>query len=324
MNDERHAGRLEEVKRISRVLRIVQLIASRPRIWSRRKLAAEFEVSERMIDNDLQIIRHALRYDLRRDRNGYYFADGPSLGPLTLSVPEALALLVSAEQARDTGSVDPGTIASALAHLEGALPAGIIPHLQRSRGSGNAGRSHALELLRLALAEGRWVEIEYSSASRDGAISRRRIAPYHLMPYERSWLVIAADSLRERVLMFKVDRIRRCRLTDDAFELPADFDPETYLGSTWGVLRGEAGRPEEVVLHFSPLAASWVRDDVWHPSQTVSTEPDGSLIMRFNCGITHELVRWVLSFGGEVTVELPEHLRNSVVEEARRAVDRQG
>ena len=45
---------------IARVLRIIQLIGSYPRQWSRTRLAAEFEVSYRMIDNDLQLIRHAL------------------------------------------------------------------------------------------------------------------------------------------------------------------------------------------------------------------------------------------------------------------------
>jgi predicted DNA-binding transcriptional regulator YafY len=42
--------------------------------------------------------------------------------------------------------------------------------------------------------------------------------------------------------------------------------------------------------------------------------------VRFHCGITHELIRWVLSYGREVIVEQPEHLKQSVVEKARQVV----
>jgi len=38
--------------------------------------------------------------------------------------------------------------------------------------------------------------------------------------------------------MFNVDRIQQCRLTADHYAIPEDFDLATYLGSTWGVLRG--------------------------------------------------------------------------------------
>jgi HTH domain len=51
--------RLEETKRIGRVLRILRLIDAQPRQWTRARLADELEVSERAIDNDLQLIRHS-------------------------------------------------------------------------------------------------------------------------------------------------------------------------------------------------------------------------------------------------------------------------
>jgi predicted DNA-binding transcriptional regulator YafY len=85
--------KLEETKRIARILRIVLLISAQPCVWTRRSLSQEFELSERMLDNDVQLIRHALRYDLRRARQaGYYFVGGPLLKPIALSIPEVLAL----------------------------------------------------------------------------------------------------------------------------------------------------------------------------------------------------------------------------------------
>lgn len=54
----RNEPRLEETKRVARVLRIVQLISAQPRAWTRRRLGDEFELSARQIDYDLELIRH--------------------------------------------------------------------------------------------------------------------------------------------------------------------------------------------------------------------------------------------------------------------------
>jgi predicted DNA-binding transcriptional regulator YafY len=69
---------LEETKRIGRVLRIIQLISAQPRVWTRKGLAERFELSERMLDSDFQLIRHGLCCDLRRAcQAGYYFVGSP-------------------------------------------------------------------------------------------------------------------------------------------------------------------------------------------------------------------------------------------------------
>lgn len=318
---ERH---LEETKRVARLLRIVNLISAEPRAWTRARLTRKFELSPRMIDKDLEVIRNGLCYDLRRARDGYYFVRGPVAKPVEMTVPEALALALASQQARDTGTVDAAVIGSVLGKLEQALPRTIVPYLRRANDPSPLpyGPAHervaVLALLRQAMAEGRKATIAYMTASRGGSKSHRTIAPYYLQPYERSWMAIADDSLRQAVRTFKVDRIMACQLTVERYEIPQDFDPVAYLGSAWGVLRGESGPPEDVVLRFSAQAGRWVSDDIWHPSQRTRVLPSGDLEMRFHCGVTHELVRWVLSYGGDVHVRCPTHLRDSVVAEARR------
>lgn len=316
--------RLEETKRVARVLRIVNLIGAQPRAWTRARLTQEFELSSRAIDKDLELIRNGLEFELRRAREGYYFVRGPVVKPIEMTVPEALALALASQQARDTGTVDASVIGSVLGKLEQALPRTIVPYLRRAddRSALPYGPAHervaVLARLRQAMAEGRTVAIAYVTASRGGSKSRRTIAPYYLQPYERSWMAIAYDSLRQEVRMFKVDRILACELTSERYDIPHDFDPVAYLGAAWGVLRGESGPPEEVVLRFSAQAGRWVSDDLWHPTQQTRVLPTGNLEMRFHCGVTHELVRWVLSYGGDVQVQCPGHLRDSVVAEARR------
>jgi predicted DNA-binding transcriptional regulator YafY len=120
------------------------------------------------------------------------------------------------------------------------------------------------------MAERRTVEIVYATASRNGSRSRRTIAPYYLQPYERSWLAIAMDTLRGDVRMFKVDRIESCRLTAERFEMPEDFDPVSYLGPAWGVLRGASGPAEDVVLHFKAEERQGAEDRSLAASRTTA------------------------------------------------------
>ncbi len=320
-------SRPEETKRIARVLRIVQFIGSQPRSWSRARLAREFELSERMIDNDLQLIRHGLRYELSRANSGYYFVDGPPARALHLSLPETLALALAAQLARDTGTVDAAVVAGALAQLEGALPPRIVPYLRRATNDTERApfgpthqRDRTLALLQQALVEQRRVAMTYRSASRQGALTDRIVEPYHLLPYDRSWLLVSFDHLRAEVRMFKVDRIQECALVEEHYMIPADFDLEAYLGPTWGVLRGQTGAVEDVTLCFTSQAAAWVRDEHWHASQEAEPQVDGSLLLRFRCTITNEFMRWILSYGPEVHVRQPDRLRAEIVLMAERVI----
>jgi predicted DNA-binding transcriptional regulator YafY len=319
--------RLEETKRIGRVLETVQRIHAQPRAWTRSRLAEEFGISQRMVDNDLQLIRHSLRYELRRGRSGYYFERGPIVRPVNLSTAEVLALVLAAQEARDTGSVDAETIATVLGKLEAALPASFLPYVRRAAAeraqaivAPAADRGSLITLMDQALLERRKVRIVYCSASRGMATTERTIAPYRLIPYEHSWQVIAHDSFRNEVRMFKIDRVERAELTQERYEIPADFDVAGYFGPTWGVLRGEGGAPEDVAVRLSPVAAPWVRDERWHPTQQVEALPDGGIRLRFRCTVTNELVRWILGFGGEVYVEAPRDLEEKVQIEAERVL----
>ncbi len=69
------AGRPDELHRIVRILRIIRAIAEQPGRWQRGELAAQHQVSERMITKDLALLR-AIGLLIANDNKapGYYFA----------------------------------------------------------------------------------------------------------------------------------------------------------------------------------------------------------------------------------------------------------
>lgn len=184
--EELTGTRLEETKRVARVLQIIQLISSQPRVWTRARLAQQFELSERMIDKDIDLIRNGLRYELKHKRDGYYFTKSPTVKPVQLLMPEALALALAAQQAEETGTVDRATLASSIARLESALPREVAEYLLRTHRDSRwpvfeavRERGPILTLIERAQVEGRKLRIVYSTASRDNAHQQPRYRALH-------------------------------------------------------------------------------------------------------------------------------------------------
>lgn len=251
----------EEMKRTSRIIELVQIIAIAPRRYLRRDLADRFEMSERMIQKDLNVIRHGLKLPLVHSPEGYYFEKLPHLPALQYTFAEALALLLAVQAARQVSGI--------------------------------------------------------SSAE-------RVVHPYHIMPYVRSWQLIGYCEWRREVRIFKLDRISTATLLDERYAIPDDFNLEEYLGATWGLMRGKAGEPVNVVLRFEPEAGTWVGEEYWHPGQQVEGQPDGSVLFRLHIAVTPEFVNWLLYYGSRVEVLEPASLRERVAEEHRRAAEMYG
>jgi predicted DNA-binding transcriptional regulator YafY len=324
---QKRETRFEETKRTARILELVQLIALNGRS-RRRALAEHFEISERMVHKDLEVIRHGLKLPLAHDEEGYYFEWLPHLPTTTYSFSEALALLTAARAAQAIPGVNSAELAAAVARLEAIFPAEFRPLLREATEklpvrAVRAHRQRMLALLQRALVERRRVRIAYATGSREGQLNERVVEPYHILAYGRSWHLIAYDHKREDVLQFKVDRVHAAVLLDERYSIPPDFDADAYLGSGWGLMRGSAGESEAVVLLFEPEAGRWVAEECWHASQENETLADERVRVTFRVGVTPEMVSWLLYYGCRVRVLEPGWLRERVVEEHRRAVERE-
>lgn len=317
----------EETKRTARVLEIVQMIVTAPHRYLRRDLAEHFEVSTRMIQKDLDVIRHGLRLPLMHARDGYYFEDMPRLPSLQYTFPEALSLLLAVQAGRQVSGVGSPELAAAVARLESLFPPEFVPKLRAvaAASPATASRDHRQDMLMLlnrALLDGRKVRMVYETRSRGGAVSERVVRPYHIMPYVRSWQLIAHCERRQAVLMFKLDRIREATLLDAHYTVPADFDVDAYMGGGWGLLRGTGAEAEDIVLHFEPSAGNWVTEEYWHKSQSHEVLDDDSVLFKLHIAVTPEFVNWLLYYGSRVRVVAPQSLRERVVAEHRRAAER--
>ena len=93
-------------------------------------------------------------------------------------------------------------LAAAVARLEALFPAEFLPLLKRMTRPPvltvqRERRQQMLSLLNRALLYHPKVRITYKTRSREGAVSQRVVHPYQIMPYVRSWQLIAFGQRRQ-------------------------------------------------------------------------------------------------------------------------------
>jgi hypothetical protein len=84
-----------------------------------------------------------------------------------------------------------------------------------------------------------------------------------------------------------------------------DFSLQKYAEQSFGVFQE---KPFDVVWRFSPKAAPDAKTFLFHPTQVMEPQPDGSLIVRFHAGGALEMCWHLVTWGGEVRIDKPRKL----------------
>jgi predicted DNA-binding transcriptional regulator YafY len=163
-----------------------------------------------------------------------------------------------------------------------------------------------LSELRQAILSCRKVRLHYRARG-SGALSRNLVCPYGLLYGNRHYLV--AYSLNSGATGFRLwalGHIEKIEQTDSAFVRRKDFSLQKYAEQSFGVFQE---KPFDVVWRFSPKAAPDAKTFLFHPTQVMEPQPDGSLIVRFHAGGALEMCWHLVTWGGEVEVLEPKRLQ---------------
>jgi len=74
------------------------------------------------------------------------------------------------------------------------------------------------------------------------------------------------------------------------------------------------GQRYAVAIRFDREAGRNMADTLWHATQTIEWEPDGSCLFRCDVDGLDEIVWWVLGYGPHAEVIAPADLREKVCE----------
>jgi len=175
-------------------------------------------------------------------------------------------------------------------------------------------RGDVVDALRAAIKAARKVFVVHRNRQ-TGERRGRNLEPYGFLFGSRHYLVARSAGRSPEIRLFGLSNIERVRPLDKAFTRDPSFSIETYAQQSFGVFQEPA---EDVIWRFGPAAAASARDYLFHPTQRLEEQPDGSLIVRFRAGGLREMAWHVYTWGGDLEVLAPPRLVAMCRPEAHR------
>lgn len=175
-----------------------------------------------------------------------------------------------------------------------------------------------LDTLRTAIEDQRAVHILYQSAQATEP-AFRDVYPLTLFDQKGALYLIALDPQEDKLKHYKVVRIEDVELTNIPFPRPQNFDPTTYMASSFGIYQGD----DDIIIkvRFAPKVARYVLETKKHQSERLVKQRDGSVLGEYRLSSAHEFKSWILSFGSKAVVLEPEWLRQEILENLKAAIN---
>lgn len=314
--------------RTHRLIRLIRLLQA-DRGYDADALSKGMNVSRRTLFRDLTILKAAgvpFSYDKKTQR--YHIGKDFFLPPINLTIGEALALMLVTRKIPQKRMHPDFTLAQEAAlKLESAIPAqvrqhcgdlleGVDVHLWPT--SDPESVSHLLREISMAMQEHRKVGMRYDSYFERDIITVT-LHPYRRAFIRRGWYVIGYSETHNEVRTFKLERIVALEVTDATFTPPDNFQLEDHFGNAWQMIRGD--QRYHVRVRFAPKVAGNVEEVLWHKTQRIGHEDDGSILFEVTVDGLDEMSWWILGYGDQAEVLSPPELREMIGGRAQRMAE---
>lgn len=308
-----------------RMDRLMLLLQQRGRRWTPTELAVELGVRRETVHDYLNELRNDPQLEVCNE-DGVYWMD-PTQFPynVRLTQAETLTIYLALRRFIRQTSNAPDFFVTAIQKIAGVLrhPAltGAIVEANSTLATERRGDAEQDEIWRVLLRG--WLEnvpvrLHYQKGRSD-ELTEHLFDPYLFEPaiWSHGAYVLGWSQTRKELRTLRVERIRKAKLSTGNFTPQDALNPEDLLRGAWGIWYGET--LTRVELLFCPEVAGRVQETIWHPSQQMTVQADGSLLWTVDVAGTLEVVSWIRGWGDEVRVLAPAALRQQIAESLRRA-----
>ncbi|WP_170001984.1 WYL domain-containing protein [Pseudopontixanthobacter vadosimaris] len=155
---------------------------------------------------------------------------------------------------------------------------------------------------------GQCLEFEYRREGAD-ATSWRRVIPVGLIHGPVTYVIGKLSGKEMEPVPYRLDRMSDIRASNEAGCVPDDWDLDRWMAGSFGIWREDA---QDIVLRVDAAAAQRARQWRFHPQQVVEDGQRGQLIVRFRSGGLREIAEHLFTWGGDVRIESPDELRETM------------
>jgi predicted DNA-binding transcriptional regulator YafY len=172
----------------------------------------------------------------------------------------------------------------------------------------STGGSEFLPQLFDAIKSSSIVTFSYASFVTDQP-KNRKVVPLLLKEYRNRWYLISFDQDKNAIITYALDRLNALVITEETAPKPQDFNPDTYFKYAVGISTSNNESPVKIELEANSIAAKYIDSQPLHASQEKIKETTKFTLFKLDVLVSEELIRTLLSFGGEVKVTKPLSLQ---------------
>lgn len=312
---------------LGRQWKIIQTLLSARRGRSAAELADELECHRRTVYRDLEALQIAgfpIYNTLFEGKTLWSLLDSVRHQmPIPLNLTELMALYFSRDMMKVLkNTVFFDSLESFFKKIKTMLPPEYIRYLEQIEKSIQVGQKSykpygkfrdIINVLNDAVLSRSYIEIEYYTMSRKKK-TRRKVAPYKIWFFDGTFYLIGYCCERKDIRTFTIDRITELHQLSEHFDLPEDFNLDAFMRSSFGVFQGA---PVAVKIWFSAAVSEYIEEKIWHETQRVVKQDDGSILFSAEVAGTDEIKFWILNWGAHARVLAPESLRDEIQAEIK-------
>ena len=165
----------------------------------------------------------------------------------------------------------------------------------------------------------RFIVYFYYQSFVSGERKKRKVTPLLLKEYRNRWYLISYDLIKESIITYALDRMDELDCSNQKGFYPKNFNPDLFFKHAIGITTGKK-QPEKVIFEADTVAAKYIESQPFHTSQKVVDKNAHTKRFELYVIISEELIRTLLSFGGEIKIVQPESLKNEILSRLKKSI----
>lgn len=154
------------------------------------------------------------------------------------------------------------------------------------------------------------IEITYKSFKTE-KIHTSSVEPYCLKLFEGRWYLLAKPTLKNKPIIYGLDRIRSLLIHEATFKLPTDFSAAEYFKTMYGIV-SENIKPQRIVLRAYSQHKHYIQSLPIHHSQQLITDNEEYADFELYIAPTYDFIMRILHDGAWLEVVSPAPLRQAM------------
>ena len=163
----------------------------------------------------------------------------------------------------------------------------------------------------------KWASVTYRSLS-DNKTRQYDIYLHRLFAFNGALYAAVYFPKYGDFLALAVQQIKSVKIAERQDYRTPDFNIAAFKHNRFGVFSGPL---EKVKLSVRKDYAKWFINRSWHPSQKLSKNPDGSLLLTMEVPLSRDFITWVLGWHDGVKVIKPQSLIEALKEKLNSTVE---